>query len=362
MRWKQILATVVGFLAMACAASADTVVLKNGDHLTGTVETSDGKNVTLKTDFAGEIQIQWSAIAEIKTDKPIFVVMPDKSTVSGIVTTEGSNIIVHPASGPPVQLAVSQVTVVRGADQETAYEKSLHPGILEAWKGGINLGFALARGNSETTNLTTGFTADRKTTNDEITAYFSSLYSTNDKTGGGTIANSIVGGIKYDRNITKRVFAFGSGDFTHDELQGLNIRAIYSVGLGYHLISNPNTTLDVLGGVNYTHENYSATVDVGGIPVTQSVNRNLAGITVGESGTHKFGKSTTATEVFYFYPDLTNTGQYRFSFDAASVTQISKWFGWQIGLSDRYVSDPPILGTKANDIIFTTGVNFSFAH
>src|ERR1700727_1691974 len=359
MRLRQILATAAGFLAVACAASADTVVLKNGDHVTGTVETSDGKNVTLKTDFAGEIQIQWSAIAEIKTDKRIFVVMPDKSTVSGIVTTEGSNIIVRPGSGAPVQLAVSQVTVVRGADQETAYEKSLHPGILEAWKGGINLGFALARGNSETTNLTTGFTADRKTTNDEITAYFSSLYSTNDKTGGGTIANSIVGGIKYDRNITKRVFAFGSGDFTHDELQGLNIRAIYSGGLGYHLISNPNTTLDVLGGVNYTHESYSPNPAVIG---SIAVSRNLAGVTVGESGMHKFGKSTTATEVFYFYPDLSNTGQYRFSFDAASVAQINKWFGWQIGLSDRYVSDPPIFGTKANDVIFTTGVNISFAH
>jgi putative salt-induced outer membrane protein YdiY len=353
MRLRLVL-VVATFMAMACVASADTVVLKNGDHLSGTVETSDGKNVTLKTDYAGEIQIQWSSIAQIKTDKPIYVVMPDKSTVSGILTTDGANIIVQPASGAPVQLSVAQVTVVRGMDQQAAYEKSLHPGILEAWKGGINLGFALARGNSETTNLTTGFTADRKTMNDEITAYFSSLYSTDDKTGGGTIANSIIGGIKYDRNIAKRVFAFASGDFTHDELQDLNIRGIYSGGLGYHLINNPNTSLDLLGGVNYTRESYGAGPTL--------VTRNLAGITVGESGMHKFGKSTTATEVFYFYPDLSNTGQYRFSFDAASVTQISKWFGWQIGLSDRYVTNPPILGTKSNDVIFTTGVNFSFAH
>jgi hypothetical protein len=93
-----------------------------------------------------------------------------------------------------------------------------------------------------------------------------------------------------------------------------------------------------------------------------SVTRNLLGVTAGEAGMHKFGKSTVATEVFYFYPDLTNTGQYRFSFDAASVTQIKKWFGWQIALSDRYVSDPPIIGTKSNDVILTTGVNFSFAH
>src|ERR1700679_1884092 len=113
MRLKQILATVAGFFALACAASADTVVLKNGDHLTGTVETSDGKNITLKTDYAGEIQIQWASISEIKTDNPIYVVMPDKSIVSGLVTTEGSNIVIRPATGAPVQLSVSQITVVR---------------------------------------------------------------------------------------------------------------------------------------------------------------------------------------------------------------------------------------------------------
>jgi putative salt-induced outer membrane protein len=350
------LAVIAGLLAVAFAASADTLVMKNGDRLTGIVEVSDGKNVTLKTDYAGEIQVAWASIAEVKSDKPIYVVMPDKSTVTGLVTTEGSNIIIHPASGAPVQLSVSQVTTVRGEDQETAYQKSLHPSLLEAWKGGVNLGFALARGNSETTNLTTGFAADRKTMNDEITAYFTSLYSTNDKTGGGTIANSIVAGAKYDHNITKRIFAFGSADFTHDELQFLDVRGIFSGGLGYHLINNPTTTLDLLGGINYTHESYRAG---NGSP---AVSRNLAGVTVGESGMHKFGKSTTATEVFYFYPDLTNTGQYRFSFDAASVTQINKWFGWQIGLSDRYVSDPPIIGTKANDVIFTTGLNISFAH
>src|ERR1700722_2702466 len=296
MRLKKFAVALAALSAMACAASADTVVLKNGDHLTGTVETSDGKNITLKTDYAGEIQIQWASIAEVKTDNPIYVVMPDKSTVSGLITTEGTNIIIRPATGAPVQLSVSQVTVVRGMAQQQAYEASLHPSVLEAWKGGVNLGFALSRGNSETTNLTTGFTADRKTNTDETTAYFTSLYTTDDKTGCGTIANSLVAGAKYDHNITKKIFVFGSGDFTHDGLQFLDIRAIFSGGLGYHLISNPNTTLDLLGGVNYTHESYSRNPAVVG---SIAISRNLAGVTVGESGMHKFGKSTTATEVFY---------------------------------------------------------------
>ena len=85
MKFRQSVVIFVGALAMASAAPADTVMLKNGDRLTGTVEVSDGKDVTLKTDFAGEIKIQWSAVQELKTDKPIYVVTPDKKTVSGTV-------------------------------------------------------------------------------------------------------------------------------------------------------------------------------------------------------------------------------------------------------------------------------------
>jgi putative salt-induced outer membrane protein len=106
--------------------------------------------------------------------------------------------------------------------------------------------------------------------------------------------------------------------------------------------------------VNYTRETYG-----GG---ATAVDRNLAGITVGENFMHKFGKSTTFTEVFYFYPDLSNTSEYRFSLDAASVTKINKWLGWQTSLTDRYVTDPPIAGTKSNDVIFSTGINVSFTH
>jgi putative salt-induced outer membrane protein len=346
MKFRQFVAIFVAALSIASVASADTVALKNGDHLTGTVEVSDGKDVTLKTDYAGEIKIQWSSVLELKTDKPIYVVTPDKKTVSGTVTT---------ANNGSVQVPLAQVSVVRSADLETAYEKSLHPGLLEAWKGGVNLGFAVARGNSETTNLTTGFTADRKTLRDELTLYESSLYSTSDLPGGGVLANSILGGAKYDRNFTKRMFVFVSADYAHDALQDLNLRQIYSGGLGVHIINNPNTTFDFLAGGNYTRETY-------GNGAAIAVDRNLGGITLGENFTHKFGKSTTFTEVFYFYPDLSDTSEYRLSLDAASVTKINKWLGWQTSLTDRYVTNPPIAGTKSNDVIFSTGINVSFAH
>jgi putative salt-induced outer membrane protein YdiY len=160
----------------------------------------------------------------------------------------------------------------------------------------------------------------------------------------------------YSRNITKKLFGFGSGDFTHDELQSLTLRQIYSGGLGWHAINNPKTSLDFLGGINYTRENYSSGSHVSG------VSRNLPGITAGENFTRKFGGNTLLTEDFYFYPDLSDFSEYRFSLDAGVVTKINKWLGWQTSLSDRYVTNPPIPGTKSNGFVLSTGLNIAFSH
>jgi hypothetical protein len=148
-----------------------------------------------------------------------------------------------------------------------------------------------------------------------------------------------------------------AAEYTHDALQFLNLRQIYSGGLGYHAINTPNTTFDLLAGANYTRESYAAGATANGVT---AVERNLPGLTAGEDFMHKFGASTVVTEDFTFYPQLDDLSQYRFSFNAGASTKIHKWLGWQISLSDQYVTNPPILGTKSNDVILATGLNVTF--
>jgi Protein of unknown function, DUF481 len=358
MKIAQAMLSVSAVLIFACSALADTLVLKNGDHLTGTIESSDAKVITFKTDYAGEIKVQWSAVKETTTEKPLYVVKKDQTTVNGNVTSEDASVVVHTRDAGDVSVPLGDVTIIRSPEQQQAYEHSLHPGLFEAWKGGANFGFALARGNSDTTNLALGFNADRKTLSDEIKVYASSIYSTSGTPVAGTVtANEILGGIRFDENIKPKLFAFVSGDFAHNALQSLDIQQIYGAGLGWHAIDHPNTTLDVLAGANYTRESYSGATTTS--PNT-TVNRNLAGITLGEDFAKKLGFTTSFTEHFYFYPDLSDTSQYRFSLDAGLVTQIKKWLGWQLTLSDRYITNPPILGTKSDDVVLTAGFNLAF--
>jgi len=359
MKIKGTLAVLFAMIAVAPLGVADTVVLNNGSNLIGTVDSADGKQLILKTDYADVITIQWSQVKALTTDKPIFVVTPDKRTVSGTATTEGSNLIIHASSGN-VSMPLANAQTIRSAQQQQNYESNLHPSFVQDWQGGLNLGFALARGNSDTTNLNIGFTADRKTQNDEIKAYATSVYADNGAPGGGGVtANAILGGIRYSHNLNQKFFAFVSADYLHNELQFLDLQQIYTGGIGYHVVNTPNTTFDVFAGPNYTRQNYTAGATALGL--SPGVTRNIMGLTTGETFLHKFGAHTSLTEDFTFYPELTpNAGQYLFAFDAGATTQIHKWLGWQFTLSDRYVSNPPVLGTKSNDVIFATGLTFSF--
>lgn len=341
-------------LALGPTLFADQVVLKNGDRLTGTITKSDDKTLLIKTEFAGDVTVQWPAVQEVTSTQPLRVTMINGKTVTGPVTTADGSLAVVTATSGTVSVAKSDVTALRSDAEQTAYEKSLHPGLLQGWAGGANVGFALTAGNSDTRSLALAFTADRKTLHDEISLYENTVYATNNAVGASpnTTANSNQAGARYDRNFNPRLFGFVGADFQTNALQELNLRTVFGGGLGFHAINTDKTTLDFLAGPNYTREDYD------------TVTNSFAALSLGEELSHKLGASTVLAQKLYFFPDLSDTGQYRMAFNFGSVTKLSKWLGWQNAFGDIYVSNPPMAtpALKKNDIILTTGLNLSFTH
>jgi putative salt-induced outer membrane protein YdiY len=121
-------------------------------------------------------------------------------------------------------------------------------------------------------------------------------------------------------------------------------------GVGYHLIKRERATLDLLGGLNFTHEDY------------EEIQRNLAAAQVGEEFKLKLGKNTSMIQNVAFFPNLTaSTGNYRVNFNFGTITKIVKWLGWQNNFSDTYVTNPPA-GKKQNELVFTSGFRLAFFH
>ena len=92
-------------------------------------------------------------------------------TVVGPVATDGDDVVVVTKTAGSVEAPKASVTMLRSPAEQAAYEKSLHPGLLEGWNGGVNLGFAVTRGNSETRNLNIAFNSTRSGFNMPTTTF-----------------------------------------------------------------------------------------------------------------------------------------------------------------------------------------------
>ena len=332
---------IFSFALLVAHAAADQVTLKNGDRMSGTIVKSDGKTLVLHTDYAGDVTLKFDAVSGLESSGQLHIELQDGKTATGTVATSDGKLEIATRTAGTVEAPASAVKTLRNDSEQAAYEKS--------WKTALNVGFALTGGNSETTNLSLGFLGARQTSNDKLGLYANVVYGKNNASGAvpSTTANAEAGGLRYDHDVTKRIFGFVGADFFADELQTLNLRSVFTGGAGYHVIKSDPTTLDFLGGLNYTRENYDL------------FSRNLVALTLGEELMHKLGKSTTLNQKLYFFPDLNSAGDYRGTFDLATITKLNKVLGWQMTFSDVYVTDPPPL-KRQNDVIFTTGLNLTF--
>ena len=337
----------------AGASRADEVTLKNGDRLTGIIVKSDAKVLVIKSEFAGDVSIQWDAITSIQSSQPLYLALKDGETIAGTVATSEGKFVVATKNAGSVTTSKESVVTVRNETEQTAFTTQIdrlrNPHLTDFWSGFLDTGLSVTRGNSDTLNFSLAGQAVRKSSRDTITAYATSIFA-NNGTGGTTTttANAIGGGLRVDLDVRDRLYVFGLADFYHDEFQQLDLRNILAGGLGYHVVKTKPTVFDVYGGGAFNQSYYST-----------PPSRKTGEIMAGEYLSHSFSTRTTFSERFEFFPNISDTGAYRFTFDAHAVTKINRWFGWQVSFGDLYVSNPPT-GIKKNDLILSTGLRMTF--
>ena len=343
---KRILTCVVLTLVVSAQTLADQITLKNGDRVTGKIVKTDGGKLVVTTELLGDVSIDLASVTNITTDQSLYVTLEDGRTVSGLLTATSDKVELKPANANVVSVDRATIRVIRSEAEHIAYQDSLEPGVLEGWTGGADVGFSLTSGSSDTTNLAIGLSASRETSNDKTTVYASSIYSRDSSSGDSeTTANTIRGGVRYDRDINRKWFGYGFTDLEHNGLQDLTLRFVLGGGIGYHAIRNERTQLDLLGGLDWNREYFRGDFN----------DRSSAEAQLGQTLSHRFSSRVSLKEQLFIFPNLTDGGTYRINFDAALVTDISRRIAWQLTVSDRSLSDPPP-GLEKNDLLLTTGL------
>lgn len=345
---------ILSCMLLTTVVLADEVKLKNGDRLTGSLTHLDDKELVLKTEYAGDLKIKRAAVASIETTDPVNVALKDGQSLVGRLKLADGNVEVSSEATGAVRAKEGDVNFFRSKADLDAHLKEVdrlkNPRLVDLWTGQVDLGYAQARGNAQTNTINTSAKVTRSTSRDAINAYFLSLYSRNNSNGVSVLgANSIRGGIKYDLNITKKLYVFGSTDLEFDEFQALDLRFVPAGGIGYHWVKNDKTVWDVYGGGSLNREFFSS-----------GLKRTSGEILIGNELSQKFNGVFTIGEKIVLFNNVSNSGNYRVNADVFLSAAIRKWLSYQITASDRYLSNP-LPGRKTNDLVITTGVRLVFA-
>jgi putative salt-induced outer membrane protein YdiY len=344
---------VLGLLLTGGLLMADQVALKNGDRITGKIVKSDAKALVLKTGYAGEVTIDRAQIVSVASDDPLHVQFKDRTVVGQIAPAAGGAVEVKTGEGAPMRSELSEVLALRAAGEQKAWEREqervLHPGLNDFWSGFVSLGIAGSSGNSKTSSIGTAAAASRQAGKNKMGLYFNQVYASQSNVAPfGATANRISGGYRIDRDVNPRMFVFGTTDFDYDKFLDLDLRSVLGGGLGYHIWKSDRGFWDFNAGAVHNREKFGT-----------GLVRNSGEVLLGEESSHKLLKTVKFYQKAILYPNLSQRGEYRMNFDAGAAMPIFKWLEWNIGFSDRYLSNP-ILGKKSNDLLYTTGIRFSF--
>lgn len=234
-------------------AGADTVYMKGGDRLSGTIVSKDADLLTLKTSYSEvEIVIDWTEVESLETDKPARFMLNDRTLMDAQATRASASTVVLKGGDTvtTTPLAMSDIAYINPPPHVSGEGVST--------SGRLNLGLTANRGNTDNDQIlydaeavvrslknrfTIGATGDTRNEEGEETARRNRAY------------------FKYDHFLTEKWYAYANTDVQEDKFKDLNLRTTLGGGAGYQFFDTEQRSLALEGGLTYVNEDYDLADD-----------------------------------------------------------------------------------------------------
>lgn len=325
----------LAILALAIPTNADEVLFNNGDKLTGTVLSSDGGKLKIKSAVAGEISVDLKDVKSFSTDQPVQMRLKDKSIVHGNLA---------PATQPQ--------TVV--ADGRTiGFDDIKRINTRQEWTGSILANGSLARGNTHTEDLGIAANATLRRDDEWHDDRFNlgTAYNYGNQTVNGvhsTSADNWFAQAKYDKFITDKLYAYALIRYDHDRLAFLNYRLAPGIGLGYQWIESPAFNFSTEAGVSYVYEDYS-----------NDGQQDRVALRLAYHIDKKLNESVSIFHNLEWLPAFNDPSDYNLNSDAGIKAKLTGSLFSEFKVVYQRDSTPAP-GAEKNDIRFLLGVGWQF--
>lgn len=238
------------FSLLSAPAMAASVVLENGDRLTGEVIKLSDNILTFKSPIYGEIELPWKKVTELVSDDGVTVQLKNGSTAKGKValSAQGDLVIDQGDLGRSKPLKKADVALFNPPPVDNSVKYS----------GRANLGGVFNRGNSEDDAL--NFDAEFVARTPENRYTVAAEINEAESAGVTTTSNRYLL-TQYDAFLSQKDYLFVNAKAEQDKLADLNLRTSLGAGYGYQFLETEIAKMSAEVGLAYINEDYEIAPD-----------------------------------------------------------------------------------------------------
>jgi len=207
------------------------------------------QKLVFKTDYAGEISVDWEKIVKLITEDPIKVILSDGSILEGFTgeTVRNKMTLKTVKIEAPAQFKLAEVKAINPVDKP-----------LVKIKMRTNLGINQERGNTDTDKAHLGGEFSART---EKNRFILSGELTKEKDRGATSSEDWKANGNYSHFLTEKWFLYALSLFEHDKFADLDLRSTLGGGAGYQFFESETLNLYVSAGPGYVNEDFITAED-----------------------------------------------------------------------------------------------------
>ena len=321
------------------APKTDTVTFNNGDKLTGEFKSLKRGRLSLSTDAAGTIGIEWNKISSIVSDQIIQVEISDGTRYFGKLTPsdESSNIVVFTGSGRQ-SLAMTNVinmTPIEGHG-------------IHALDVDLSFGYDFAKAGG-VTNASVGIDMDYRTLVNIESLRFSTQITDSNTLESSKRTNLSFG---HTRLWSRRWFTTGNLSFDQNDELGLDLRSSLGASVGRYRIQSNSMLLAVNAGLQFSREDLTTNVeDNDSLEATFAINWDW----------FLFDDPELDLSVsFEVLPSLTQSGRVRSELDTTLSWEIIGDLKWALSYYGSWDNEPQSEDGSTSDYGINTSVVYEF--
>jgi putative salt-induced outer membrane protein YdiY len=308
-------------LGLGSAARADVIELENGSRIVGEITQIDKNKVTVKTDFAGPLEIDLAKILTYSTDQPRIVSFSGQEDISGK--------IIYTKSQTRVEMANGKVHVTSAPPALVRPEGAPDPA-KRRWSYEVGMDVVGKTGSVE--HISAGLRSQAKLQGpgDRLLLYLRYFYMKDDNVESDF---QVVGGVDFESYFKEKHSFYARMELEKDRIRKIDFRATGAAGYGYYFLKKPHHTLRVRAGLMARHES-----------LRDEASDLTAGIDLGVSHMYRFTNAWKVMNDITYTPGFEEYRNYRIYHESAFEIPLvaSETWKFRLGMSNDYNSRPAV--------------------